>query len=68
MTFSKTVDAVMKLDFASREMLVELLQKRLHQERRNQIARAAAKAKKDFAKGILKTKTAAEIIKELQKE
>jgi hypothetical protein len=66
MTFDKTLDAVMKLDYDSKELLIELVRKRLVEERRKKIAREAAKTRRNFQKGKLKPKTAAQVIKELE--
>lgn len=68
MTLDKTLDAIMKLDYASQEVLFDILQKRLVEERRNQIAKNAISAKRDFAKGKLKSKSALEIISDLSKD
>lgn len=40
-TIDSTLDDIMKLDFASREMLLEILQKRQIEARRNEIAKTA---------------------------
>jgi len=65
MTFDKTLDEIMKLDYSSKELLFDLLQNRLVEERRNQIAANAKKSKKEFSKGKLVAKSAAEIIHDL---
>ena len=51
MTFDRKLDEIMKLDYSSKELLFDLLQKRLIEERRNQIATNAKKSKKEFSKG-----------------
>ena len=65
MTIDKTLDAIMKLDYASREIIYEVLHKRLIEEKRKRISSNAAKSKKEFSKNALKTKSASKIIKEL---
>lgn len=67
-TIDKALDSYMQLDFNSRELLIEVLQKRQIEERRKQIAVNVKKAKHDFANGkLLKHKTAKECIESLNK-
>ncbi len=48
-----TLDAVMSLDAISRKMLFDILQKRQIEERREEIARAAQKALREYRSGKL---------------
>ena len=64
-TLNETLDSVMKLDFSSREMLLEILQKRQVEERRAEIEKNAKKAKADFKSGKLKATTAEDTISHL---
>ena len=67
-TIDKALDSYMQLDFNSRELLLEVLQKRQIEERRKQIAINVKKAKQDFANGKLsKPMTAKECIESLNK-
>ena len=67
MTFDKTLDAIMQLDFSSREVLFEVLKKRLIDERRKMMAKKGAKAMSDFKKGKLKMMSAEDAIATLNK-
>ena len=48
-----TLDAVMSLDAISRKMLFDILQKRQIEERREEIARDAQKALREYRSGKL---------------
>ena len=61
-TLNETLDSVMKLDFSSREMLLEILQKRQVEERRAEIEKNAKKAKAAFKSGKLKSMKAKDAI------
>jgi hypothetical protein len=65
-TIDKALDSYMQLDFNTRELLIEVLQKRQIEERRNQFAVNIKKAKQDFVKGKLKPTTAKDAITYLQ--
>lgn len=49
--FDSTLEDIMQLDFASREMLLEILQRRQIEARRNEIAKIAKKSLKEFQMG-----------------
>jgi hypothetical protein len=50
-TINSTLEDIMQLDYASREMLLEILQKRQIEARRDQIAKAAKQTLKEYHKG-----------------
>lgn len=50
-TINSTLEDIMQLDFASREMLLEILQKRQIEARRDEIAKTAKKSLKEFHSG-----------------
>jgi len=56
----------MLLDASSREMLLEILQKRQIEERRRLIARNGKHSKRDFKEGKIKSDTAKNIIRRLR--
>lgn len=60
-----TLDAVMSLDAISRKMLFDILQKRQIEERREEIARDAQKALKEYRSGKLISLTLEEAFNEL---
>ncbi|HEY9003844.1 MAG TPA: hypothetical protein VIM89_20985 [Mucilaginibacter sp.] len=64
-TIDSTLDDIMKLDFASREMLLEILQKRQSEYRRNEIAKTAKKTLKEYQAGKITAETAEDVIKKL---
>ena len=47
-TIDSTLQEIMQLDYNSREMLLEILQKRQIEARRNNMARAAKQSLKDY--------------------
>jgi hypothetical protein len=61
-TLNETLDSIMKLDSSSREMLLEILQKRQVEERRKEIAKNAKQARADFKSRKLKPTTAADAV------
>jgi len=64
-TIDSTLDDIMKLDFNSREMLLEILQKRQIEYRRNEIAKTAKKTLKEYQTGKITADTAEDVIKKL---
>lgn len=55
----------MQLDFTSREMLLEILQKRQIEARRNEMAKSAKQSLKDYHSGKTIPVTAEEAIEKL---
>ena len=47
-TINEALDKLMELDFESREMLIEIAQKRQVEERRNDIAKNAKKSMEQY--------------------
>ena len=64
-TLDQSLDTIMQMDFSSREMLLEILQKRQIEERRKEIADNAKQAKADFKYGKITPSNAADIIRTL---
>lgn len=64
-TLDQALDVAMQLEYEQREMLLDILQKRQIEERREEIARHAQEARRAFAAGELKTETAEELINRL---
>lgn len=64
-TIDSTLENIMQLDFASREMLLEILQKRQIEARRDQIAKAAKQSLKDYHAGKVVPLSADEAIERL---
>ena len=58
-TLNDTLDSIMQLDSSSREMLLEILQKRQIEEGRKEIAKNAEQAKADFTSEKVRATTAA---------
>ena len=65
MTIDQALSDIMQLDYISREMLLEILQKRQIEARRDEIAENAAQAIKDFHAGNLTPMSAEEAINHL---
>lgn len=64
-TINETLDAIVQLDAASREMLLEILQKRQIEERRSEIAANGKKAKLAYKSGKIVPDNASGIIRSL---
>ena len=64
-TINSTLDDIMKLDFDSREMLLEILQKRQVEARREEIAKGARKSLQEYGSGKLQPLSAKEVIEKL---
>jgi hypothetical protein len=57
-TFEKTLDELMSYDFSTRELIIDILQKRQIEERRNEIAKNIKVSSSDYKKGKLKAQSA----------
>lgn len=64
-TIDQALTDIMQLDYTSREMLLEILQKRQIEERRDEIAENAKRAIKDLHAGNFTAMSAEEAIKHL---
>jgi hypothetical protein len=64
-TINSTLEDIMQLDYASREMLLEILQKRQVESRRDEMAKNAKKSLKEYHSGKLPAFTAEEVIERL---
>lgn len=64
-TIDSTLQEIMQLDYNSREMLLEILQKRQIEARRNNMARAAKQSLKDYHANKTVPLTADEAIRRL---
>lgn len=62
----RVLDEAMNLSLEQREMLVQILQKRMFEQRRDEIAHDAELSLAEFREGKLKVQTAAEAINELR--
>lgn len=65
-TIDSTLDDIMQLDFASREMLLEILQKRQVEARRSEMGKNARQSLKDYHAGKDTPVTADEVIQKLK--
>jgi len=64
-TIDSTLQEIMQLDYSSREMLLEIVQKRQIEARRDDIAKAAKQSLKDYHSGKTVPLTANETISRL---
>ena len=64
-TINQALDSIMQLDFYSREMLLEILQKRQIEGRRKEFSANKKSAKSAYKKGILKPLSVSEAIESL---
>ncbi|MEO6633712.1 MAG: hypothetical protein ABIN13_18365 [Mucilaginibacter sp.] len=66
-TLDSMLDDIMRLDFDTREMLLEILKKRQIEARRDEFLKQANGDLKEYRAGKLKAQTAEEVIEELSK-
>ena len=66
-TLEHALNTVSQLPIEQQEMLIQIMQNRLIENRRQEIADEAKQAISSFHRGELKTQTADEVIAELQK-
>jgi hypothetical protein len=64
-TIDSTLDEIMKLDFASREVLLEVFQKRQADARRDEIAKTAKSSIKHYKAGKSKPLSADDVVAHL---
>ena len=64
-TINSTLEDIMQLDYAYREMLLEILQKRQVEARREKMAKTAKQSIKEYHSGKSHPLTAAEAIEKL---
>lgn len=64
-TIDSTLEDIMQLDYASREMLLEILQKRQIEARRSEIAKTAKQTLKEYKSGNIQPLDASEVVKKL---
>ncbi len=64
-TIDSALDDIMRLDYASREILLQILQKRQVEARRDEIAKAARKSLKDYHSGETPASTTTEVVEKL---
>jgi hypothetical protein len=64
-TINSTLEDIMQLDYASREMLLEILQKRQIEARRERMAKTAKQSLKEYHSGKSQPLTADQAIEKL---
>jgi hypothetical protein len=64
-TINSTLEDIMQLDYAAREMLLEILKKRQIEARRDEIAKTARQTLKKYHSSNISPLTAEEVIKKL---
>jgi hypothetical protein len=64
-TIDSTLDNIMQLDFKSREVLLEIFQKRQIEARRSEMAKTAKHTLKEYRSGKIQAESAEQIIKKL---
>ncbi|MBD0389183.1 MAG: hypothetical protein ICV54_22450 [Nostoc sp. C3-bin3] len=64
-TFQKAIEAVEALDPEAQAILVDLIQKRLKQQRRDDLLKAVAEAREAYAKGEVRSGIVADLMAEL---
>lgn len=66
-TFQQTLEMIESLSEEERKSLVEIVTRRLTEERREEIAHAVAEARKDYASGEVKRGTVDDVLRDLHK-
>ncbi|MEH2142774.1 hypothetical protein [Nostoc sp.] len=64
-TFQKAIEAVEALDPEAQAILVDIIQKRLKQQRRDDLLKAVAEAREAYARGEVRSGTVADLMAEL---
>jgi hypothetical protein len=64
-TINSTLEDIMQLDFDSREMLLEILQKRQVEARRDKMAKNAKKTLKEYHSGKISPLDVEEVLEKL---
>ncbi|MEA5621722.1 hypothetical protein [Nostoc sp. UHCC 0251] len=64
-TFQKAIEAVEALDPEAQAILVDIIQKRLKQQRRDDLLKAVAEAREAYVKGEVRSGTVADLMAEL---
>jgi hypothetical protein len=61
--FERTLEEIMSFDFNTREILIEIIQNRQIEERRQEIAKSVKSSLADYKNGKLKSVSAKEALK-----
>jgi hypothetical protein len=64
-TFQKAIEAVEALDPEAQAILVDIIQKRLKQQRRDDLLKEVAQAESDYAQGNVRRGSVADLMAEL---
>lgn len=64
-TFQKAIEAVEALDPEAQAILVDIIQKRLKQQRRDDLLKEVAQSESDYAQGNVRRGSVAELMAEL---
>ena len=64
-TFQKVLEAIEALDPEDQAILVDIIQHRLKQQRRDELIKAVAEAREAYAKGEVRSGTVADLMAEL---
>ncbi len=65
-TFQKVIEAIEALDPEDQAILVDIIQHRLKQQRRDELIKAVAEAREAYAKGEVRSGTVADLMAELE--
>ncbi|HET7057439.1 MAG TPA: hypothetical protein VFI05_01830 [Nitrospiraceae bacterium] len=66
-TFQQALEMIESLSEEERKSLVEIVTRRLTEERREEIAHAVAEARKDYASGDVRRGTVDDLLRDLRK-
>lgn len=64
-TFQQVIEAVESLEPEDQAILVDIIQKRLKQQRRDELLKVVAEAREAYAKGDVRSGTVADLMAEL---
>jgi len=68
MSFNDTLEAADQLSLEEQATLVEVLNRRIHEQRRNEIAQEIQQARRESEAGLCRVATPDEILKESSRE
>ena len=66
MRFDEIIEAVEEMDISDREMLIDIVSKRLLEQKRNQIISDVRQSRKDYSSGNVKRGSSKDLLAELK--
>jgi len=67
-TFNELLDSVEEMNISERELFVDIVQKRIHEQRRKEIIKDVVQGRKDYKAGKVKRGNSKDLMKALLNE